>query len=46
MTFALSLSVTEKEIVLMRFAIFQQKDSRKSDKHISLIDQSRLASKS
>ena len=46
MTFALSLSVTEKEIVVMRFAIFQQKDSRKSDKHISLIDQSRLASKS
>ena len=46
MTFALSLSVTEKEIFLMRFAIFQQKDSRKSDKHISLIDQSRLASKS
>ena len=46
MTFALSLSVTEKEIVLMRFAIFQPKDSRKSDKHISLIDQSRLASKS
>ena len=38
MTSALSLSVTEKVIVLMRFVIFQQKDSPKSDKHISLID--------
>ena len=46
MTFALSLSVTEKVIVLMRFAIFQPKHSPKSDKHISLIDQSGLTSKS
>lgn len=46
MTSALSFSVTEKEIVLMRSAIFQQKNALKSDKHIPLINQSGLASNS